>query len=262
LSLLRPDSWSVPQLDFLDSFFLSQIYPVLTPLRLEDDKPMPFIKSSSLNAAFLLEAENPDFIDPCLQDNAQNKPADKLKIIVPLPSVLDRLIWLPAFDNQPSNGEKEQLNLALLEDVIVTWGAYLFPGYRVKENMIFKINRDADFSVDEQRDEDFVEAMVEVLEGRGRANVIRMVYSAGSEKLRDELAWRFSLAHQIESDQKPGEGLQLESDYLYEVDGPINPVDFMELTSVAGLEDLIEKPWKIHKSVEFNDETPIWDRIS
>ncbi|MCL2410775.1 MAG: polyphosphate kinase 1, partial [Treponema sp.] len=58
LSLLSPDSWSVPQLDYLDSFFLGQIYPVITPLRLEEDKPMPLIESSSLNAAFLLEAES------------------------------------------------------------------------------------------------------------------------------------------------------------------------------------------------------------
>jgi polyphosphate kinase len=236
LSLLRPDAWSVPQLDFLNSFFLGQIYPVLTPLRLEDDKPMPFIKSSSLNAVFLLDAENP----------ASEEIDNTFKIIVPLPSVLDRLIWLPSFESVTPNGEKEKLQLALLEDVIVTWGAYLFPGYRVKESMMFKINRDADFSVDEQRDEDFVEAMVEVLEGRGRSDVIRMVYSPGSEMLKEELAQRFSLT----------------SDYLYEVDGPINPVDFMELSNVAGLEDLIEKPWKIHQSIDFNDETPIWDRIS
>jgi len=261
LSLLHPESWSVPQLDFLDSFFLEQIYPVLTPLRLEDDKPMPFIKSISLNAAFLLEAENPDS-----ENTSGISDASVLKIIIPLPSVLDRLIWLPNYSNSPTNGEKEQLQLALLEDVIVTWGAYFFPGYRVKESMIFKINRDADFSVDEQRDEDYVEAMVEVLEGRGRSDVIRMVYSPGSKKLRDELARRFFLTNQTEAEQKAseksGEEQHLTSDYLYEVDGPINPVDFLELSSVAGLEDLIEKPWKIHKSVEFNDETPIWDRIS
>ena len=237
LSLLRPDSWSASQIDFLDSFFLGQIYPVITPLRLEEDKPMPFIKSSTLNAVFLLESENPD---------SENAGENAYKIIVPLPPVLDRLIWLPDFENKSPNGENQKLQLALLEDVLVTWGAYLFPGYRVKESMMFKINRDADFSVDEQRDEDFIEAMVEVLEDRGRANVIRMVYSPGSEKLKDDLARRF----------------MLDSDYLYEVDGPINPVDFMELINIAGLEDLIEKPWKIHKSVDFNDETPIWDRIS
>jgi len=252
LSLLRPDEWSVPQLDFLDSFFVGQIYPVLTPLRLEDDKPMPFIKSSSLNAVFLLEAENP----------APEDSGAALKVIIPLPSVLDRLIWLPSNEEVEqravnADGERESLQIALLEDTIVTWGAYLFSGYRVKESMMFKINRDADFSVDEQRDEDYVEAMVQVLEDRGRANVIRMVYSPGSDKLKDELARRFSL----------------ESDYLYEIDGPINPIDFMDLANVVGLEALNEKPWKIYKSHDFHEEKstqtafaeasiPIWDRIS
>jgi polyphosphate kinase len=258
LSLLRPDEWSVPQLDFLDSYFLTQIYPVLTPLRLEDDKPMPFIESRALNAAFLLEPE-PQPSQPAKRDGEGSPPANpdaallggddapkELKIIVPLPSIIDRIIWLPGSDSVAADAEKETLQLALLEDVIVTWGAYLFPGFRVKESMMFKINRDADFSVDEQRDEDFIEAMVEVLEGRGRSDVIRMVYSPGSGKLKEELARRFSL----------------ESEYMYEVDGPINPVDFMELANVAGLEGVTEKPWKIYQPAEFSEEAPIWDRIS
>ncbi|MDR3019705.1 MAG: polyphosphate kinase 1 [Treponema sp.] len=230
LSILHPDSWSVPQLDFLDSYFTGQVYPVLTPLRLEDDKPLPVIENRSLHVAFLLEPEKNDGDDPVEQ-----------KVIVPLPSVLDRIIWLPGQD-----GESNKFQLTLLEDVIVTWGAYLFQGYRVKESMVFKINRDADFSVDEQRDEDFIVAMAEVLEDRGKSNVVRMVYSPGSVKLRDELARRFSL----------------ESDDLYKVDGPINSCDFMELINVAGLESLIEKPWKIHPSAEFSEDTSIFDRIS
>ena len=234
LSLLRPDAWSVPQLDFLDSFFVGQIYPVLTPLRLEDGKPTPFIESRYLNAAFLLESET--------EAGAQ----EELKVIVPLPHALHRIIWLPGSGSMTTNGGKEEFQLALLEDVIVTWGAYLFPGFRVKESMMFKINRDADFSVDEQRDEDFIDAMVEVLEGRGSSDVIRMVYSPGSVRLQDELAKRFSL----------------ESEYLYKVDGPINPFDFMELANVAGFEDLSEKPWKIYQSPDFGEDAPVWDQIS
>ena len=153
LSLLRPDEWSVPQLDFLDSYFVGQVFPVLTPLRLEEEKPMPLIESRSLNAAFLLEHENPPDDDSVPRE---------LKIIVPVPAVLDRIVWLPGVEAESNNGN-EKFQIALLEDVIVTWGTYLFPGYRIKESMLFKINRDADFSVDEQRDEDFVEAMVEVL---------------------------------------------------------------------------------------------------
>ncbi|GBU26842.1 polyphosphate kinase [Treponema sp. R8-4-B8] len=249
LSLLRPDSWSVPQLDFLNAFFLNQIYPVLTPLRLEDDKPMPFIESRSLNVVFLLEPENPT--PPQGLEGVASDAPKELIVIIPIPGVLNRLIWLPNFEASHNGGgketfQKETFQLALLDDVIVTWGGYLFQGFRVKESMLFKINRDADFSVDEQRDEDFVEAMVEVIEGRGRSDCIRMVYSPGSAMLKEDLARRFLL----------------DSDYLYEVDGPINPVDFMELSNVASLEDLTEKPWKIHKSVDFNEETPIWDRIS
>ncbi|MCL2181098.1 MAG: polyphosphate kinase, partial [Treponema sp.] len=278
LCILRPDSWSVPQLDFLDLFFLEQIYPILTPLRLEDDKPIPFIESRTLNAAFLLEAEaqpgtmsqysggvsGGDFLPLSAGSSAglsagsevslfpeEDLRPKELKVIIPLPKILDRLVWLPGSGSMTANGEneengREKLQLALLEDIIITWGAYLFPGFNVKECMMFKINRDADFSVDEQRDEDFVEAMVEVLEGRGRSDCIRMVYSPGSEKLKNELARRFFL----------------ESDYLYEVDGPINPVDFLELINVASLEDLIEKPWKIHKSADFHEDTPVLDRIS
>jgi len=246
LSLLRPDSWTVPQLDFLDSYFVNQIYPVLTPLRLEDDKPIPFIESRLLNAIFLLEADNP----PASGSGEQEPPAE-LKIIVPLPAVLDRLVWFPNFESKVNGNEKENLQLVMLEDIVITWGTYLFPGYRVKESMIFKINRDADFSVDEQRDEDYVEAMVQVLEDRGRADIIRMVYSPGSHKLRDELSRRFSL----------------DSDCLYEINGPINMIDFLELLNIASFEDLIEKPWKIHKSEDFSEESnagssPVLDRIS
>jgi polyphosphate kinase len=237
LSLLRPDSWSVPQLDFLNSFFIGQVYPVLTPLRLEDEKPMPFIESRLLHAAFLLEPES----------LPESSTAENLKIIVPLPPVLNRFVWLPDSGTITVNGqEKEKLQLVLLEDIIITWGAYLFPGYRVKESLLFKINRDADFSVDEQRDEDFIEAMSEVLEGRDKSAVIRMVYTAGSGMLKKEIAKRLSL----------------EDDYLYEADGPINPNDFMELANVAGLEDLAERPWKIYQSTDFSEDTPIWDRIS
>jgi polyphosphate kinase len=230
LTLLQPDSWTVPQLDYLESYFMGQIYPVLTPLRLEDDKPLPHIDSRSLFTAFILVPED------------QEEPSDELKVIVPLPSTLSRIIWLPG----PENMDKEKFRLVLLEDVILTWGTYLFPGYTVSESMVFKVNRDADFSVDEQRDEDFIEAMEEVLADRGSSDVVRMVYCPGSVKLKDYLAQRFSL----------------ETDDLYEIEGMINPADFIGLVNVAGLEDLIEKPWKIHPSADFNEDTPVWDSIS
>jgi polyphosphate kinase len=202
-------------------------------LRLTDDQPLDFIESRSLYTVFLLEPENQK------HDSEDNETA--YKVIVPLPRSINRIIWLPASEN-----EKQKLYFILLEDVILTWGAYLFPGFKVKEGMVFKIDRDADFSVDEQRDEDFVEAMEKVLEDRDKSNVIRMAYSPGSNKLKDELAQRFSLT----------------ADDLYQFDGPMSTADFLGLINVAGLEELNEKPWKIQQSNDFSDEVSIWDRIS
>jgi len=235
LELVRPDSYTVPQMDYLESFFLGQIYPVLTPLRIEEDKPLPFFDNSCINAAFLLTAEataSAENATPSEED------AEERIVMVQLPSSLSRIIWLPQ--------EGDKLRWALLDDVIITWGGYLFPGYHAKEGMLFKINRDADFSVDEQRDEDFVEAMVEVIEGREKSEVVRLVYSPGSDKLRDELAKRFSL----------------ESNDLYEVEEPFNTMDFMELSSVAGFEKFQEKPWKIYPAPGFSEDVLIWDRLS
>jgi polyphosphate kinase len=202
-------------------------------LRLTDDQPLDFIESRSLYTVFLLEPEN--------QKHDSEDSETAYKVIVPLPRSINRIIWLPASEN-----EKQKLYFILLEDVILTWGAYLFPGFKVKEGMVFKIDRDADFSVDEQRDEDFIEAMEKVLEDRDKSNVIRMVYSPGSNKLKEELARRFSLI----------------DDDLYQLDGPMNTAEFIGLLNVAGLEELNEKPWKIQQSNDFSDEMPIWDRIS
>jgi polyphosphate kinase len=227
LELVRPDTYTVPQMDFLESFFMGQIYPVLTPLRIEEDKPLPFFDSRCINAAFLLTPEK----------TAPASETERL-VMVQLPLSLSRIVWLPA--------EEGRLRWALLEDIILIWGGYLFPGYHIKESMLFKVNRDADFSVDERRDEDFIEAMAEVIEGREKSEAVRMVYSPGSGRLRDELARRLSLEH----------------DDLYEVEGPFDPGNLMELASVAGFEQFQEKPWKIYPAPGFTDDVSIWDRLS
>ncbi|MCL1836661.1 MAG: polyphosphate kinase 1 [Treponema sp.] len=234
LELVRPDSYTVAQMDYLESFFIGQVYPVLTPLRVEEDKPLPYFESRGINAAFLLSPEDAPAAE---ETDGEGEPEGKI-VMVQLPSALSRIIWLPS--------DGDELRWALLDDVMLTWGGYLFPGCHIRERMMFKISRDADFSVDERRDEDFVEAMGEVLEEREKSEAVRMVYSPGSDKLRDELAEYFSLG----------------SADLYEFNGPFNPGSLMELASVAGFEDLQEKPWKIHAAPGFADDAPIWDRLS
>jgi polyphosphate kinase len=228
LELIRPDTYSAPQKEYLEGFFLGQIYPVLTPLRIEEDGTPPFISGDNLYIAFLLGEE----------DGAAQQAA-----IIQLPKGLDRIVWLP--------GGK----WALLDDLVLTWGAGLFPGYQVKETMVFKINRDADFSVDEKRDEDFIEAMEEVIEGRSRSPAVRMTYFTGRTAGGGSLKETFTRL------------LELEEQDLYEIEGPLDLGGLMDLAAARGFEPLRGKAWKIYSNPAFSDAAPggaesLWDRIS
>jgi polyphosphate kinase len=227
--MLRPGHWTGAQREYLESFFAREIYPLLTPLRAGEEDPLPAIESLWIHAAFLLEA-------PAGSGPSRN-PGGEISIIR-IPGILDRIIWFP------SSGDGEN-SWALLEDLVLTWGAHLFPGYKVKESLLFKINRDADFSVDERRDEDFIEAMEEVLETRERSMAVRMVYSPGSARLKDYLARRLSL----------------EEEDLYEIDGPINLGSLYEFLRSRGPEGLRGKPRRIYPNPAFSEDVSIWDSI-
>jgi polyphosphate kinase len=251
LELLRPASYSKAQGEYLESYFFSQVYPILTPLRIEDEGALPSIDSFSMNAAFLLAPDGPN------TETILGRPGEgpgpgapgEYYAVVQVPPVLPRIIRLPE-DRAPSRGKAAPRGTvapwALLEDLILTWGPALFPGLRVKESMLFKLSRDADFSVDEKRDEDFIEAMEEVLEGREKSMAVRMLYSSGSPRLRDELARRLSL----------------EEDDLYSPEGPLNLGGLYDLVNTQGFERLREKPWPIYPSPAFSGDEPLWDRIS
>jgi polyphosphate kinase len=235
LRLLRPGAWSVSQKNYLEAYFRSQIYPVLTPLRLEGGDALPFIGGGNLYAAFLLEQED---------DGAEHR------AIVQHPRALDRIVWLPGALSPPSDlpagGEKSGGDWALLEDLTLAWGGLLFPGHRVRESMLFTVNRDADLPVDERRDEDFIEAMEEVVKERSHSPVVRVTYSAGSKRLKEELARRFELAEQD----------------LYEHGCPLDLRGLMDLAFVRGFDALRGKPWKIYNNIAFSEDEPVWNRIS
>jgi polyphosphate kinase len=235
LELVRPGSYTAAQADYLESFFMSRIYPILTPLRIVGAEPLPSIDSFSMNAAFLLVPEH-----PAPPESGENP--DGHIAMVRIPQALGRIIRLP--EEGAAGGKTAPW--ALLEDLVLTWGGGLFPGLRVRERMLFKVNRDADFSVDERRDEDFIEAMEEVLEGREKSTAVRMVYSPGSLRLRDELARRLSL----------------EADDLYGIEGPLNMGELLELVNAPGFEKLRERPRRIYPSPAFGGDEPVWDRIN
>ncbi|MFA6506643.1 MAG: polyphosphate kinase 1 [Treponemataceae bacterium] len=224
LELVRPGAYTSAHLSFLEALFQSEVFPSLTPLRVEEDTAFPFTGNLRLNAAFILHP-------------AQGAGEERIAV-VQIPPSLDRIVWLPI-----ETAGKTQF--ALLDDVVMTWGYRLFPGWNVVETTLFKVTRDADFSVDEERDEDFIEAMEEVLVGREQSYPVRLSISADSPRLRDELTKR----------------LELDADDVYEMPGPIDLRGLLELVQTKGYDHLREKAWKNWWSADLPEDEPLWDRI-
>ncbi|MDR3166643.1 MAG: polyphosphate kinase 1 [Treponema sp.] len=257
LELLRPEGYSPAHRDYLESLFMREIYPVLTPLRIEDGGSLPSIESIRLYAAFLLAPESVAVpganqgtkpvsggeLPAGISSPGGASPEDHISIIQ-IPPALNRIIWLPPGTDK--SGDREKNCWALLDDVVMIWGNSLYPGYTVREGMLFQVNRDADFSVDEKRDEDFIEAMEEVLVNREKSMAVRMVYSPGSGLLRDELARR----------------LELNEEDLYEIRGPLSLGSLRDLITVPGFDSLKEPPWKIYAHPGLLEEENLWERIS
>lgn len=229
---------------FLESHFLSEILPILTPLRVSQQEGLPSIGNLKLHAAFLLNKKKGVVTDETNSylgklgvleegESSLNLPV----AIVQIPSSLDRVVWLPEQENS--------WFFTLLDDVVQFFGDYLFPGFSVEETLLFKIARDADFAVDEDREEDFIAAMEEVLVSRQTSIPVRLVTTGFSVTLSTFLREATNLA--------PYE--------VYHVNGPIDLSTLVDLSQAEGFDHLRNTKWKHFWPSEVSKEMSIWDEL-
>jgi polyphosphate kinase len=206
LVMKTPATLDATQLSYLKKLFEDEMLPILTPVRCEPDKPLPYSGNMRLHAAFLLDAE--EGTEPLGR-------ADVEQIaLVQIPSSIDRIVSLPS--------REKEVAFALLEHLVIMFGSQLFPGFKVKENILFRVTRDADVGVDEDTNEDFVEAMEQVLERREHSSAVRLSVTKSSDRLRDFLTER----------------LELDPAEVYEREEPLNLKHFMKVASTPGFDHL------------------------
>lgn len=227
LTILRPGEYDTVTLRWLEDYFLGQVAPVLTPLAVplapDDESTLEFPTTGNLriHAAFLLR---PDKLG-----------VDRLGI-VQVPSILGRFVRLPL-----GNG----VRMALLDDLVMAFGHRLFSGYQVVEQSLFKVTRDADIGVDEDRDDDFIVAMEEVLVNRQNSWPVRLSISAESEALEEMIRT----------------ALGLEDRDVYALEGPIDLKGFMELSDIKGFDKLRYPVNEPRSPFVLSDDNTIWDEI-
>lgn len=137
----------------LAMYFTENVFPVLTPLAVDPAHPFPYISGLSLNLAVAVR-------DPELGQERFAR--------VKVPDNVPRLVSVEC--------ERDEHRAAFipLEELISARLADLFPGMEVAEHHVFRVTRNADFEVEEDRDEDLLQAMERELAQRRFGPPVRL----------------------------------------------------------------------------------------
>ncbi|GEO36037.1 polyphosphate kinase [Skermanella aerolata] len=167
ITVVDPSELTDSEIDWLETRFLEEIFPILTPIAVDPAHPFPFIPNLGFSLA--LQLYNPD--------RSQN-----LDALLPMPSQLERFIRLPGND----------VRFVLLEQFVLLFLDRIFPApFKLTGHGVFRILRDSEMEIDEEA-EDLVRTFESALKRRRRGSVIRLAVNIGMapdlrEFLRNQL---------------------------------------------------------------------------
>jgi polyphosphate kinase len=141
--------------DRMRDYFRDQVFPVLTPLAVDPAHPFPYISGLSLNLAVIVR-------DPDDQ-------GAELFARVKVPNNVPRLVSV-------QNGRRYRF--LPLEDLIAAHLGQLFSGMQIVEHHLFRVTRNAELEVEEDRDEDLLQAMERELAQRRFGPPVRLEVAA------------------------------------------------------------------------------------
>ncbi len=189
------------ELEAVDKVFAEQIFPVLTPLAVGPGRPFPYISNLSLSLGVFVR-------DPVL--NVETF----ARVKVPK-EVLPRFV--PIGDN----------TFVPLEFVIARHLGELFPGMEILRHDLFRVSRDADFTVSDEAD-DLLQAVEDELRRRRFGEVVRLEASSTMDPhMREYLI----------------EQLAIDETQVVDVNGLLDLDDLWSLWEIEGHRELRDPPW-------------------
>ncbi|MBB5714665.1 RNA degradosome polyphosphate kinase [Sphingomonas aerophila] len=153
LFVLRRDAIDDETSKWLETHFLEQIFPTLTPQALDPAHPFPFIPNRGLSVIFDLVRRSDD---------------EPIRELVMLPASTPRFVRLPG----------EVARYVAVETILKRFAPLLFPGYDVGGAASFRVLRDSDIEIEEEA-EDLVRYFANAIKRRRRGRVIRLELETG-----------------------------------------------------------------------------------
>jgi polyphosphate kinase len=173
IAILKYPQISEERRDELHRLFDERVFPVLTPLAVDQGHPFPYISNLSLSLGVeMYEAT----------DDGPQLHFARVKV----PPSLPRLIPLPS-----AEGEHHYV---MLEDVIAHNLDALFPGMEIRASYCFRVTRDADLDLQEDEADDLLRMIESELRKRRFGEPVRLEVEASMpERLRAMLLEALSL---------------------------------------------------------------------
>ncbi|ANY24187.1 MULTISPECIES: RNA degradosome polyphosphate kinase [Gordonia] len=158
-------SWSdltAEQQARMTDYFQDEVFPVLTPLAVDPAHPFPYISGLSLNLAVTVR-----------DVNESGEHFARVKV----PDNVNRFIRVDRLSPYRGPADDKAAKRAVylpMESLIAANLGNLFPGMEIVEHHVFRITRNADFEVEEDRDEDLLQALERELARRRFGSPVRL----------------------------------------------------------------------------------------
>ncbi|MFR3359815.1 MAG: RNA degradosome polyphosphate kinase [Eubacterium sp.] len=201
------EALNAEQAEYVDRYFMREVYPVLTPMAVDSSRPFPLIRNKSLNiAALLMDKKRKDTIDFAT---------------VQVPSVLPRIVTIPS--------EKEgETCIILLEQIIEKNIQKLFLNYKVLDATPYRVMRNADLTIDEDEAADLLIDIERQLKKRQWGEAIRLEVEQGIDKRLLKILKK---------------ELQIQQEDIFTIRGPLDLTFLMKVYGMDGFDHLKEEPY-------------------
>lgn len=225
IRMLRPADLNPDRAAHMAGVFQDTIFPLLTPLAINESGPPPAVPALNIIIACRLS-------DPDAQTTRH--------ALIPIPDTLPRCLTLPV--DSPDVHE-----FLLIEDLVIAQAADLFPGEKITSATAFRVTRNGDIAVQEEDAIDLAGEMEDVLTARRFADTVRLELPAKAPRDLVTVVRRITGAGPNET-QRP--------------DGPLGLSAFMDLAFLPGFDHLRDEDWPAQNSAALVPGASMFETIA
>ena len=189
---------------YISKYFKDTIFPVLTPIILNNSSTFPLVKNKAIHIIIKIK---------------KKKSKKEEFAIVQIPTNLPRLVVIP--------NDKDKPSAILLEEVVSEFIGKLFKSYDILEISKFRITRNAGLNIDEDDASDLLNKIKKKLDEREWGEVIRL------EVLKDTNKSIFKFLKNK---------FNVNKNNIYEINGPLDLTFLMEVYDL--IKDIDDKKQK------------------